>query len=228
MPRREWAAVVPVGPAETAWPGLLADLAVAQVSVVVAATAPPSAALLASWQAYESAHDARWLQAERGRARQLNAGAKAADAHWLWFLHADSRLGPGAFAALQAAIARHGENALYYLDLAFTPGSGRLMALTAWGARQRSRRLGLPFGDQGFCLAAHTFERLGGFDEAAPYGEDHLLVWQARRAGLALVPINASIETSARKYQARGWLTTTLQHAWLTWRQAYPQWRIRP
>jgi hypothetical protein len=88
----------------------------------------------------------------------------------------------------------------------------------------RSRFLGLPFGDQGFCLSREHFQQIGRFDEHASYGEDHLLVWSARRQGILIRSVGASIATSARKYQAHGWLRMTLRNAWLTWRQAIPEW----
>jgi hypothetical protein len=42
-----------------------------------------------------------------GRAHQQNAGARGAHGEWLWFLHADSRLGVDAVPALRRALARH-------------------------------------------------------------------------------------------------------------------------
>ena len=72
-------------------------------------------------------------------------------------------------------------------------------------------------------LEKEAFHSLGGFDESAAYGEDHLLVWKARQAGLRLKCTGADIATSARKYRERGWLKVTLQHLWLTACQATPQ-----
>ncbi|MEP6938153.1 MAG: glycosyl transferase family 2, partial [Rudaea sp.] len=88
----------------------------------------------------------------------------------------------------------------------------------------RSRWFGLPFGDQGFVVPARSFAQLGGYDETVRYGEDHLFVWAARAGGLAVLPIGATVFTSARKYAAGGWLRTTLRHWQLTLRQALPAW----
>jgi hypothetical protein len=65
-----------------------------------------------------------------------------------------------------------------------------------------------------------TFNRIGPYDETIHCGEDHALVWAARRAGLPVRPLRATIKTSARKYAERGWARTTLTHLWLTWQQA--------
>src|SRR5262245_16741858 len=93
--------VVPLGPGEQAWRELLPELAalapVAELLVV------PARAEDAPEQEIE-ALGARRLLASPGRARQQNAGGKAANGEWLWFLHADSRLGPGALPALARAL----------------------------------------------------------------------------------------------------------------------------
>ncbi len=168
--------------------------------------------------------DLRHYRSAPGRARQMNLGAQNARGHWLWFLHADSRLLPGTLPALRRFLAT-GEQALGWFDLVFRPGGPPLMPLTAAGANLRARWLGLPFGDQGFILPATWFERLGRFREDAAYGEDHLLAWKARSAGLRVRRIGAPLATSARKYATHGWLKTTYRHVWLTLRQAVPAWR---
>lgn len=159
-----------------------------------------------------------------GRARQMNVGAQAARGHWLWFLHADSCLHARTLPALHAFLDRSGD-ALGYFTLRYG-GDGPILAqLNALGANWRARVLGLPFGDQGFVLPTVWFARLGGYDENAAYGEDHLLVWRARVAGLPLRCIDAPLLSSARKYAREGWLRTTARHLALTARQAWPQWR---
>ncbi|MCK9539418.1 TIGR04283 family arsenosugar biosynthesis glycosyltransferase [Dokdonella sp.] len=166
----------------------------------------------------------RQLTAPPGRASQMNAGARAARGRWLWFLHADSRLHPRTLPALHAFLARH-HDALGYFDLRYADDGPALTRLNALGANLRARWLGMPFGDQGLVLPAAWFARLGGYDEQAPYGEDHLLVWQARHAGLPLRRLRAPLTSSARKYAREGWLKVTARHWRLTLRQAWPEWR---
>jgi hypothetical protein len=121
------------------------------------------------------------------------------------------------------AAVRDAPGALHYFDLAFLGDGPRRCKLNALGARFRSRVLGMPFGDQGLCVRRDLFEALGGYDEAARYGEDHLLVWAARRAGVRLHPVGQRLRTSARKYGRQGWARTTARHLVLTLRQALPQ-----
>lgn len=209
-PLRALSIVLPVGPNDRAWPPLDTILrthaGVAQSRWVFAEGDP-------------QATPADALHVPPGRAAQQNAGAAATQRPWLWFLHADSRPDEATFAALRAFIARD-EAALGWFRLRFddapTPALRRRMRLNAAGANWRSRRLGLPFGDQGLVLPRAAFERLGGFDPRRPYGEDLALVRQARRIGLPLRELPATLGTSARKYAERGWWRTTARHLWLT------------
>jgi hypothetical protein len=209
--------IVPVGPGEPAWRELLGDLAVlgpgAEIILVAITGAAPAGF---DGPAYGLRVPARWLEAPAGRARQQNAGAAAARGETLWFLHADSRLP----AASVAKATRFAGQALGYFDLRYCDDGPQLARLNALGAWLRSRWLGLPFGDQGLILPRRTFHALGGFDESLSAGEDHALVWAARRARIPLVPLRAPLQTSARRYAEHGWLRTTLRHARLTISQA--------
>lgn len=215
--------IVPLAPGETEWQLLLQELAAlpagSEVIVVGAddqARPPPT-----GWPLHLRY---RACRGEAGRARQQNLGARMACGDWLWFVHADSRLRAETLHALQQFIER-GTHALGWFTLAFRDDGPRGTALNAAGANWRARWLGLPFGDQGLLLPRSCFEALHGFDERATYGEDHLLVWAARRAGLPLRHIPAVLETSARKYAKHGWLRTTLRHWQLTAAQAWQAWR---
>ena len=222
MPLRELAVVVPIGPGDRAWEGLLAQLRALPPEARIVLVATTDADLPRRSDPVASALDAELvlLTSPCGRALQQNAGARAAERRWLWFLHADSRLDSTTLPALAASLAR-APDALGYFDLRFA-GDGPLgVHLNALGAFVRSRWLGLPFGDQGLFLAAADFERLGGFDPTLQNGEDHALVWAAHRAGMVVASARAPLYTSARKYAEGGWLRTTARHVWLTAAQAW-------
>lgn len=214
--------IVPLAPGETAWRQLLAQLAAGlpddcEVILVHADAQPPPL----PWPARSTL---RQLASLAGRAQQQNSGARYARGQWLWFVHADSQLRPETLPALRRFTQRE-DDALGFFDLAFSRDGPRLAALNACGANLRSHWLKMPFGDQGLLLPAHRFTALGGFDERVRKGEDHLLVWAARRAGLPVVGVGAALQTSARKYALHGWWRTTSRHLWLTAVQAWPQWR---
>lgn len=213
------AVVIPVGPGDRSWQELIQ---------LLDAHAPGMARRLVfahgDLQSRPRQSTERWTQATRGRARQQNAGAAGLTSRWLWFLHADSRPDAAAVAAMRRFVAID-EDAIGYFDLKFSDDGPALMRLTEAAANWRSRKLRLPFGDQGLLLRQQRFYELGGFDESRSYGEDHALIWQARRDGVPIRRIPAALVTSARKYRERGWLLTTLQHQRLTWWQAWQELR---
>jgi rSAM/selenodomain-associated transferase 2 len=215
--------VIPVGPGETNWATLLRDLQPLPIDaeVIIVGVDGPSAEF-EQFAAATARCGTRWLQSAQGRARQMNFGASSASRSFLWFLHADSRIDSTAFEKLEAGL-REFPNAIHYFDLAFHSDSPPLTRLNAWGANLRSRFLRLPYGDQGFCLSTEIFNRIGRYDESLPYGEDHILIWQAHANRIPIKPVHAQIATSARKYSRNGWLRTTCLHQWFTAKQAAPR-----
>ncbi len=222
---RELAVIIPVAPGDTAWVHLIADLKRLPLESEILFVGPelPSKSLKYLLDDLTSSRNVRWLDSPKGRGRQLNAGVKATQKPYLWFLHADSRLTKTVVPALEQSLQLQ-PSALHYFNLAFLDDGPALTAINTVGVWIRSHLLGLPFGDQGFCLARRIFEQLGGFREDASYGEDHLLVWQARTQRIGLCCTGALIKTSARKYREYGWCATTLKHLILTTKQALPEW----
>ncbi len=230
--------VIPVGPGDQLDARLRAQLAqlpvAAQICIVTCKESAPGVAHAPSEQTGDGPRWV-WISAPAGRASQQNAGAAAAAVaaaaagQWLWFLHADAQLADGTLPALEKFI--HADHAaLGYFDLRFLDDGPALMRLNAAGAWLRSHWLRLPFGDQGLLLPHALFTKLGGFDATVARGEDHQLVWRARRAGIPVLWVGASLYTSARRYAAGGWGTTTRQHVFETWRQArsYARGETRP
>jgi GT2 family glycosyltransferase len=177
--------VIPAAPGETAQAGLLEDLENTQAEINILS--------------------------EGTRASSLNAGARKAKRGILWFLHADSRITDANIEALAEALQKN-PKALHYFDLEFE-GRG-VTALNATGANIRSHILGLPYGDQGFCIAREQFEKTAGYPEQVPYGEDLLFVRRAKKSGIKLNPVRSSLLTSAREYKRRGWFRLTLWRQW--------------
>lgn len=216
--------IVPFGPDETEGAALLEQLQALPRDAEIVLARVEGHSLPMEPEPNENGVATRVCAGPAGRARQMNVGAQAARGRWLWFLHADSCLQSRTLTALDAFLAEDQEG-LGYFDLRFRDDGPRLAHFNAIGANLRARWLGMPFGDQGFVLPAPWFDRLGGYDETAAGGEDHLLVWCARAAGLPLRRIGAPLASSARKYARQGWWRTTLRNLCLTALQAWPQWR---
>lgn len=216
------AIVIPAGPGDQAWRGLLPQLDAAGAQEVVLVLAKCEDDTVETLPA-----NITLALSAAGRAQQLNAGAAETCADWLWFLHADSRIVPSTIDALRNFI-ENDVPAIGYFDLRFLDDGPRLTCLNTLGAHLRSRWFGLPFGDQGFLMPRWVYDVIGGFDERIASGEDHAMVWAARSEDIPLLPLRAPIYTSARKYAHRGWWATTREHLRLTLAQAHAFSRQEP
>jgi glycosyltransferase A (GT-A) superfamily protein (DUF2064 family) len=208
------AIIIPAGPGDRAWEGLLPQLADARALEVVLVLAQFENDTVERLPA-----NVTLVRSAPGRAHQLNAGARRTDADWLWFLHADSRIGASTLGALHRFVEADA-TAIGYFDLRFLRDGPRLMFLNTLGAHARSRLLGLPFGDQGLLMPRRVYDAIGGFDEHIGAGEDHAAIWTARALDIPLRALRAPVYTSARKYAQRGWWATTREHVRATVEQA--------
>ena len=217
-PLASLAVIIPVGPNDQTWRLLLPQLSFLPAGAEICVVFCEQSAL--PYELPQIAAKIKGITAPMGRARQLNAGVAATQNAELWFVHADSSLSANTAAAITGAISNTKHlNTLHYFDLRFSKGSSSKMRINEFGVWLRTRLFGLAFGDQGFLLSRANFIRLGGYDETLPSAEDHALIWRARRAGLAIRAIGASLSTSARRYAEYGWAKTTAKHLRLTWQQ---------
>jgi rSAM/selenodomain-associated transferase 2/rSAM/selenodomain-associated transferase 1 len=151
-------------------------------------------------RAEAAAAGARVLDAPRGRARQMNEGARHACGDVLLFLHADTLVPAHGAELVRAALREPGVVAGAF-EFAVPPGGLPARIITA-GGRARCRLSGYPYGDQGLFLRADTFRALGGFPEL-PVMEDWELVHRLRKLGRVAVLGEAAV-TSARSFEEHG------------------------
>jgi hypothetical protein len=161
----------------------------------------------------------RWIVSEQGRAKQQNAGAKAATGAFVWFVHADSTFASDAWPKLLRRL-NEAPRSLHFFDLQFS--GSPLLRINNAGANFRTVFFGMPFGDQAYCLSKVVFDELGGFDETLEYGEDLALVWRCHIDGVHISRVFANVTTSGRRYEKDGWLKTTITHLKRTYQQAVP------
>jgi len=147
------------------------------------------------------------ISSKNGRAKSMNDGANKATKEFLWFLHADTFVTTQNMHALDKAL-KIKPQAMHYFKLKFK--SFGLVVLNAWGANIRSALFNLPYGDQGLCLSKEDFNDMGGFDEKIALGEDLLLVRKAKKNNIAFNRVPSTLITSARTYEKKGWLKTTM------------------
>lgn len=151
----------------------------------------------------------RVLAAPRGRAAQMNAGARAARGEILWFLHADTRVPAGAAEALIAAC--EGGALWGRFDVRLS-GRHPLLRVVERGMNWRSRLTGIATGDQGIFVRQDVFKRIGGFADL-PLMEDIELSGRLRRQGRPAC-LRPALVTSSRRWEDRGVVRTIL----LMWR----------
>ena len=144
----------------------------------------------------------RIVRSEEGRGQQLRAGGAAASGDWLLFLHVDTILAQNWVAEVRDFTANP-TNA--YRAAVFTfalddpsPQARRMERLVAW----RTRRLALPYGDQGLLISRGHYDRVGGFG-LMPLMEDVDIVRRIGRANLDI--LDARAITSAERYRRGGW-----------------------
>ena len=150
---------------------------------------------------------ARLIRSPAGRGRQLNAGARTTAAELLFFLHADSTLPPGWYPAL-LGLPPTTAGGWFRFALEADVWQARLLE---WLVALRVRALRLPYGDQGIFVRRELFEKLGGFQEW-PLMEDVEFVRRLVKAG-PVVAIPLPLRTSARRWQADGWIRRSLRNA---------------
>jgi rSAM/selenodomain-associated transferase 2 len=139
------------------------------------------------------------VSAPRGRAAQMNAGAKLARGDVLLFLHADTRL-PDAADLLLARTLQSPGRVWGRFDVEIE-GTHPLLRIVAWSMNFRSRLTGIATGDQAIFARRHAFDAVGGFP-AQPLMEDLELSTRLWREG-RLRTVNACVTVSGRRFLAR-------------------------
>lgn len=150
--------------------------------------------------------NARVVTAPRGRACQMNEGARASRGEILLFLHADTQLPAKAKRIIESALA----------DSRVVGGrfDVRFDRPSAWGTmistlmNWRSRLGGIATGDQAMFVRRHVFERLGGFSDI-PLMEDIEFSARLKHTGPTQA-LRESVTTSFRRWEQQGPLRTIL------------------
>jgi rSAM/selenodomain-associated transferase 2 len=142
------------------------------------------------------------IQSAHGRAQQLGAGAEAAEADVLLFLHADSTLPPGAADDIRDAVEAGRLWGRFDVRL-----SGRhflfrvIERLMNW----RSRLTGIATGDQAIFVRRDVYRMLGGY---APLALMEDIEFSTR---LKWISLPGPVLASSRRWEKYGIVRTVLQ-----------------
>lgn len=151
------------------------------------------------------------ISCEKGRARQMNAGAALADRDWLLFLHADTRLPPNLSDIM--IVWRFSPAVWGYFGVKVR-GAPALVRVVQWFMNRRSFLTRISTGDQCQFVKREVFKEIGGFAEI-PLMEDIELSKRLKKKSRPLF-VNAKVETSGRKWQRDG-----------VWPTIFLMWRLR-
>ncbi len=165
------------------------------------------------------------IQSKKGRAAQMNCGAKAAEGEVLLFLHADNIIFPETLTSMESHIKNNGfiggcltqridKNGIIYRVI---EGQGNL----------RARLSKVFYGDQGIFVKKGVFFKIGGFPEV-PIMEDMLFTKKLRMAGKTVV-LPEKIFVSPRRWKKGGIIKTSLFYSLIAvlFRLGYPLEKIK-
>ncbi|MFC4723324.1 TIGR04283 family arsenosugar biosynthesis glycosyltransferase [Geojedonia litorea] len=149
------------------------------------------------------------LTSEKGRAKQLNFGAKHASGSILYFLHADSFPPKHFDQFILNEIAQGNQAGCFRMQF---DSSHWWLRLASWLTQFSWRAC--RGGDQSQFITRKLFEAIGGYDENYIIYEDNILINELYRRKQFVV-INKKLYSSARCYQKHG-----------VWKLQYHFWAI--
>lgn len=151
------------------------------------------------------------LEAEGGRGKQLDNGARHAAGGILLFCHADTILPVGWKDMVIDTLNRPGvAGGAFRLKF---DSSRRVFRLIAFIANLRASFLGLAYGDQALFTTAEIYRETGGF-RPLPIMEDVDFVRRLAKLGKVCV-VNAEAVTSPRRYEKNGILPEVIRNFFL-------------
>jgi rSAM/selenodomain-associated transferase 2 len=157
-----------------------------------------------------------YLETSANRGAQLDAGARAAEAPVIWFLHADVEVAPDALAAIQRAIAAGADSGCFRFAFQGPPTWYKRLLETLVALRIRLG--GIAYGDQGLFAQRDAYFACGGF-ALQPLFEEVQLVKRFRSRG-SFRSLEQPIRVSTRRWERDGWCYRTLHNRWLALRFA--------
>lgn len=157
-----------------------------------------------SKKAIQNHQNARLIHCEKGRAKQLNAGAKAASGNLFYFLHCDS-FPPKNFDLYVLEQVKNGNKAGCF-RMKFDH-SHPVLLVSQWFTR--INHISCRGGDQSLFVDKDLFNEIGGYDESYIIYEDNEIIKRLyQKATFTVIP--KYLITSARRYKKNG--VWTLQY----------------
>ena len=178
--------------------------------------------------AFAARHKITIVHSPKGKAKQANAGAKAANGDVLFFIHADMMLATNTLAAIEQKIKVEkydggGFANIFDEDNDKIKRLGKILNFRLFDKREQSDK-GIFYGDNGIFVRRAVFETLGGFKEILIM-EDYDFSKKLSASYQTIKIYDPPITVSARRHQKAGFLKTRLQ--WIIIRKLY-KWGVSP
>lgn len=135
---------------------------------------------------------------KKGRATQMNEGAKVARGQILYFLHADTVPPVGYDEQILSAISNGAGAGCFQLRFG---NDHPILKLYAWFTKFQITLV--RFGDQSLFVKAKIFFEAGGFDENLAVMEDQKMVSELKKR-TSFILLDEAVMTSARTYEKNG------------------------
>ena len=149
------------------------------------------------------------ILSDRGRAKQMNAGANVADGEVLIFLHADTVLPVDACELINSAMTENYQWGRFNVRLS---GERKFFRVIEFFINWRSRLSSIATGDQAIFVSKKLFDDIGGFPDI-PLMEDVAISKYLKHRSNPIC-LRKNVITSSRRWEQRGVLKTVL----LMWR----------
>lgn len=138
------------------------------------------------------------IRSNKGRAKQMNAGAKHANGDWLLFLHADTQLPAQALEIIEN-LDQHVQAGGFQHRFSGNKWSLKLISLID---NFRCRRTGIIYGDQAMFIRRTLFGKIGGFPQRNILEDVYFCIEVNKHTKSHLV--NDYVVTDSRKFTKIG------------------------
>lgn len=146
------------------------------------------------------------ITSEKGRAVQMNRGAKVSTRGVLFFLHADCKLPENWYEAISTAI----EEERYVAGSFYLKFDKSGFWYRLYSRLSKIRYALFTYGDQGLFVSKQVFDKIGRYPEI-PIMEDYEIMVRLKKEG-QIVKLDMPMTTSARKFSKNGVLLQQLKN----------------
>lgn len=145
-----------------------------------------------------SKFDVLILHSQKGRARQMNVGAKKAKGEVLYFLHADTFPPKNFDKIILSAIQKGNETGCFRMKF---DSDSKFLSFFSWFSRINHKIC--RGGDQSLFITRQLFNTSGGYDESYKIYEDNEFIGRLYKLSNFII-LPDQVRTSARRYEQIG------------------------